>query len=117
MHRTIVWAAVGVLAGVVTASSVSAQVVADDACPKYAVDIAAFATCDGDRVAKAELAIPPTETRDSRAASAVKHSGSLLVQEPPDVTAAGDQPYEQKYRKQSLPTSYQVTDTETAGSQ
>lgn len=27
------------------------QVVGDDACPKYAVDIAAFATCDGDRVA------------------------------------------------------------------
>ena len=27
------------------------QVVGDEACPKYAVDIAAFATCDGDRVA------------------------------------------------------------------
>jgi len=27
------------------------QVVGDDACPKFAVDIAAFATCDGDRVA------------------------------------------------------------------
>lgn len=29
----------------------NAQVVGDDACPLYAVDIAAFATCDGDRVA------------------------------------------------------------------
>lgn len=30
----------------------SAQVVADSACPRYAVDIASFATCDGDRVAR-----------------------------------------------------------------
>lgn len=30
----------------------TSQVVADSACPKYAVDIAAFATCDGDQVAK-----------------------------------------------------------------
>jgi rhodanese-related sulfurtransferase len=28
------------------------QVVGDDACPKYAVDIAAFATCEGDRVVR-----------------------------------------------------------------
>jgi rhodanese-related sulfurtransferase len=28
------------------------QVVGDDACPKYAVDIAYFATCEGDRVAR-----------------------------------------------------------------
>jgi rhodanese-related sulfurtransferase len=34
------------------------QVVGDDACPTYAVDIAAFATCDGDRVA-APTASPP----------------------------------------------------------
>jgi hypothetical protein len=27
-------------------SSAAAQVVANDACPKYAVDIAAYATCD-----------------------------------------------------------------------
>lgn len=37
------------------------QVVGDDACPLYAVDIAAFATCDGDRIARptteGELAI------------------------------------------------------------
>jgi rhodanese-related sulfurtransferase len=30
----------------------AAQVVADSACPKHAVDIASFATCDGDRVAR-----------------------------------------------------------------
>jgi rhodanese-related sulfurtransferase len=34
--------------------SVTAQVVADSACPKYAVDDAAFATCDGDHVARAD---------------------------------------------------------------
>jgi len=28
------------------------QVVGDDACPKYAVDIASFATCEGDRVVR-----------------------------------------------------------------
>jgi rhodanese-related sulfurtransferase len=44
------------------------QVVGDDACPKYAVDIAAFATCDGDRVAQPApaatlriAAVPPQE--------------------------------------------------------
>jgi rhodanese-related sulfurtransferase len=44
------------------------QVVGDDACPKFAVDIAAFATCDGDRVSRAAsepamvvAAIPPAE--------------------------------------------------------
>jgi rhodanese-related sulfurtransferase len=34
------------------------QVVGDGACPQFAVDIAAFATCDGDRVA-APSALPP----------------------------------------------------------
>jgi rhodanese-related sulfurtransferase len=33
-------------------TQVSGQVVADDACPKHAVDIAAFASCDSDRVAR-----------------------------------------------------------------
>lgn len=40
-----------VLLASVAAVDATAQVVADDACPLYAVDIAAFATCDGDRVA------------------------------------------------------------------
>jgi rhodanese-related sulfurtransferase len=30
----------------------SAQVVGDEACPKYAVDVASYATCDGDNVAR-----------------------------------------------------------------
>ena len=34
------------------------QVVGDDACPGFAVDIAAYATCDGDRVA-APYGLPP----------------------------------------------------------
>ncbi len=33
-------------------SAAQIQVVGDDACPKYAVDIAAFATCEGDRVVR-----------------------------------------------------------------
>lgn len=42
-----------VLASLFALSSgyVQAQVVADDACPKHAVDIASYATCDGDKVA------------------------------------------------------------------
>ncbi len=43
-------------------------VVADTACPYYAVDIASFATCDGDRVARAasdtpDIEAPATEAR------------------------------------------------------
>lgn len=34
------------------AAAAQIQVVGDEACPKYAIDIAAFATCDGDRVAR-----------------------------------------------------------------
>jgi rhodanese-related sulfurtransferase len=41
----------------------TAQVVADEACPKYAVDIAAFATCDGDRVTNAEDTVLITADR------------------------------------------------------
>jgi rhodanese-related sulfurtransferase len=47
-----------VLLGMVTlATAVTAgpRVVADSACPHYAVDIEAFATCDGDRVAGPDL--------------------------------------------------------------
>lgn len=33
------------------------RVVSDEACPRYAVDIAAFATCDGDRVAGFERSV------------------------------------------------------------
>lgn len=34
------------------------QTVADSACPKYAVDIAAFATCEGDRVVTPDDEVP-----------------------------------------------------------
>lgn len=33
------------------AAQATPRVVADDACPRYAIDIASFATCDGDVVA------------------------------------------------------------------
>jgi len=45
-------AAVLVSMAVALPQAAPAQVVADSACPKYAVDIAAFATCEGDQVAK-----------------------------------------------------------------
>jgi hypothetical protein len=51
MKRPLIWATIAVLAGAMDSQTVRAQVVADEACPKYAVDIAAFATCDGDHVA------------------------------------------------------------------
>lgn len=39
------------------------RVVADEACPHYAIDIASFATCDGNVVASetAPAIVPPTE--------------------------------------------------------
>lgn len=40
-----------VLLAAIAAAEATGQVVGDDACPLHAVDIAAFATCDGDRVA------------------------------------------------------------------
>jgi uncharacterized Zn-binding protein involved in type VI secretion len=46
-----IWATIAFLAGAMGTPTVRAQVVADEACPKYSVDIAAFATCDGDHVA------------------------------------------------------------------
>lgn len=48
----------------------SGQVVSDDACPKYAVDIEAFATCDGDRIARPVVA--------ERSVAAEKRSHSAL---------------------------------------
>jgi rhodanese-related sulfurtransferase len=40
------------VSGLVTVAIASPAVVADSACPHYAIDIEAFATCDGDRVAR-----------------------------------------------------------------
>ena len=87
MKRAIVWAAVAMLGGLLTTVSASAAVVADDACPKYAVDIAGFATCDGDRVAKPEPALVSTTARSSPQAKPVEHVRELRVREPPDVAA------------------------------
>lgn len=45
---------VGVVALFGAIAPAEAQVMADDACPKFAVDHAGFATCDGDRVARSD---------------------------------------------------------------
>jgi rhodanese-related sulfurtransferase len=55
------------------ATSASAHVVADEACPKYSVDIAAFATCDGEQVARAER---PSGSSNALAIPAAKRSHS-----------------------------------------
>ncbi len=49
--RCILIAIATVLIGTTLLGRAEAQVVADGACPYYAVDAAAFATCDGDHVA------------------------------------------------------------------
>lgn len=43
-----------------TLATATPQTVGDEACPKYAVDIAAFATCEGDRVVKPTGPLPIT---------------------------------------------------------
>ena len=46
------WPSCAVIASLFAIGSYSqAQVVSEDACPKHAVDIAAYATCDGDKIA------------------------------------------------------------------
>ena len=71
MKRNLLFISTALLALAVTASAVSAQVVADSACPKYAVDIASFATCEGDRVAKDVVEEPRREqTRSLQAGQA-----------------------------------------------
>jgi rhodanese-related sulfurtransferase len=55
------------------------QVVGDGACPKYAVDIAAFATCDGEQVARPMAASsPPIATLPLQHVPANKRSDSGL---------------------------------------
>ena len=47
------------LLGFAVSAAATPQTVSDDACPKYAVDIEAFATCEGDRVVKpTRVALP-----------------------------------------------------------
>lgn len=41
------------------------QTVGDEACPKYAVDIESFATCEGDRVVKPTRITLPIATREA----------------------------------------------------
>ncbi len=52
--RCILIALATVLIGTTLLGRAEAQVVADDACPYYAVDAAAFVTCDGDHAARAD---------------------------------------------------------------
>ena len=44
---------------VALAAHATPQTVGDEACPKYAVDIAAFATCEGDRVVVPDAGVMP----------------------------------------------------------
>lgn len=52
------------------------QVVGDDACPTYAVDIAAFASCDGDRIARPAAAPLRIAALPEQAVPAHKRSDS-----------------------------------------
>lgn len=70
MNRTIILLAAASLASAAASGRVFAQVVADSACPKYAVDIASFATCDGDRVAREDAKQEPRRQVDTAAAAA-----------------------------------------------
>lgn len=73
MRRTIVNLLATILASAAGSGAVFAQVVADSACPKHAVDIAAFATCDGDRVARTDSA--PSGGRSDAAAGVSEEPG------------------------------------------
>ena len=70
----------------------AAQVMGDDACPRFAVDHAGFATCDGDRAARsAPGAATPMEVTP-RAALALKQARQALfidVRAPARVAATG----------------------------
>lgn len=43
-----------------------AQVVGDSACPKHEVDVAAYATCEGDRVARPRARLDPRSAYDMK---------------------------------------------------
>jgi len=77
MRRRWTAAALG-LAGWFAAASAGPAVVADSACPRHAIDIEAFATCEGDRVAA-----PETEaTRDNRSAADARAGDSAQGTDP-----------------------------------
>lgn len=73
----------------------AAQVMDDDACPRFAVDHASFATCDGDRVARADGAMPAGIGIAPRAAFALKQSRQafLIDVRAPQVVAASGTPF------------------------
>lgn len=61
-------------------ANAGAQVVADEACPLYAVDIEAFATCDGDRVARPEhLVLAPALLTESAVPLSKRSSSGLYM--------------------------------------
>lgn len=59
----------GALFAGLLATAHAQQVVGDSACARHAVDIEAFATCDGDRVTKPEGADARRDAPDRRAAA------------------------------------------------
>ncbi len=75
------------VAQTVCLAAAHAQVVADSACEKYAVDIAAFATCDSPtRVARAETeneAIAPRAKRNATEKRQGKKPDSKKADAPP----------------------------------
>lgn len=70
MKRSMLWAAGALLVELFHPPVTLAEVVADSACPKYAVDIAYFATCEGDRVAKPSASVPTAATAATPARAA-----------------------------------------------
>lgn len=66
----------------------SPQAVADSACPKYAVDIAAFATCEGDRVVAPDGEVPLRPLVDDNGL-AVPASPAAAPRDPRSRSAAG----------------------------
>ncbi|MEO6928061.1 MAG: hypothetical protein ABI190_02750 [Casimicrobiaceae bacterium] len=90
----------GALFSVMTATMAlaSPQVVGDDACEKYAVDIESFATCEDGKVvrAEAEVEVPATATvalerpaSNSAPALAMKAPGAIVATVRPRPHATG----------------------------
>lgn len=72
------------LAHALCVGSVQAQVVADSACEKYAVDIAAFATCDSPtRVARADAEERPAVAPPADRKTPEKRSSKEQEEAPP----------------------------------
>lgn len=64
------------------------QVVGDEACPKFAVDIAAFATCEGDRVVKPAPATAAGRRDEAPKAATARDAAPLAEVRPTPNTAA-----------------------------